>query len=141
MATIPGPMSGDGYNLYCHVPVDDTHHWRYDIVFRRSAPMEEKDIARNQEIFDELTPDYRPKRNQANRYLQDREAMKGWSFSGMGRIFNVHDAAIVEGCGEIIDRSQGIPRPQRQGDHRRAPPSAAGDPRRRRRKRRAERHP
>jgi phthalate 4,5-dioxygenase oxygenase subunit len=39
MATIPGPMSGDGYNLYCHVPIDDTHHWRYDIVFRRSAPM------------------------------------------------------------------------------------------------------
>ena len=45
MATIPGPMSGDGYNLYCHVPIDDTHHWRYDIVFRRSAPMEAKDIA------------------------------------------------------------------------------------------------
>ena len=55
-ATIPGPMSGDGYNLYWHVPIDDTHHWRYDIVFRRSAPMEEKDIQRNQEILDELTP-------------------------------------------------------------------------------------
>ena len=26
-------MSGDGYNLYWHVPIDDTHHWRYDIVF------------------------------------------------------------------------------------------------------------
>ena len=64
-ATIPGPMSGDGYNLYWHVPIDDTHHWRYDIVFRRSAPMEEKDIQRNQEILDELTPDYRPKRNKA----------------------------------------------------------------------------
>ena len=99
IATIPGPMSGDGYNLYCHVPIDDTHHWRYDFVFRRSAPMEEKDIRRNQEILDELTPDYRPKRNKANRYLQDRESMKSWSFSGMGRIFNVQDTAIVEGCG------------------------------------------
>jgi hypothetical protein len=106
MATIPGPMSGDGYNLYCHVPIDDTHHWRYDIVFRRSAPMEEKDIRRNQEILNELTPDHRPKRNKANRYLQDRESMKSWSFSGMGRIFNVQDTAIVEGCGEIADRSQ-----------------------------------
>jgi hypothetical protein len=106
MATIPGPMSGDGYNLYCHVPIDDTHHWRYDIVFRRSAPMEEKDIRRNQEILDELTRDYRPKRNKANRYLQERESMKSWSFSGMGRIFNVQDTAIVEGCGEIVDRSQ-----------------------------------
>jgi hypothetical protein len=32
IATIPGPMSGDGYNLYWHVPIDDTHHWRYDVV-------------------------------------------------------------------------------------------------------------
>ena len=77
-------MSGDGYNLYWHVPIDDTHHWRYDIVFRRSAPMEEKDIRRNQEILDELNQDYRPKRNKANRYLQDRESMKTWSFAGMG---------------------------------------------------------
>ena len=84
MATIPGPMSGDGYNLYWHVPIDDTHHWRYDIVFRRSAPMEEKDIRRNQEILDELDSDYRPKRNKANRYLQDRESMKTLEFSGHG---------------------------------------------------------
>ena len=105
-ATIPGPMSGDGYNLYWHVPIDDTHHWRYDIVFRRSAPMEEKDIQRNQEILDELGPDYRPLRNKANRYMQDRESMKTWSFSGMGRIFNVQDTAIVEGSGPIVDRTR-----------------------------------
>jgi phthalate 4,5-dioxygenase len=82
------------------------HHWRYDIVFRRSAPMDEKDIQRNQEILDELTADYKPTRNKANRYLQDRESMKSWSFSGMGRIFNVQDTAIVEGCGPIADRTQ-----------------------------------
>jgi hypothetical protein len=105
-ATIPGPMSGDGYNLYWHVPIDDTHHWRYDIVFRRSAPMEQKDIERNKEILDELTANYRPKRNKANRYLQDREAMKTWSFSGMGRIFNVQDTAIVEASGSIVDRTR-----------------------------------
>jgi hypothetical protein len=99
-------MSGDGYNLYWHVPVDDTHHWRYDIVFRRSAPMEQKDIERNNEILEELTADYRPKRNKANRYLQDRESMKTWSFSGMGRIFNVQDTAIVEGSGPIVDRTR-----------------------------------
>src|SRR6185295_7629467 len=72
----------------------------------RSAPMEQKDIERNKEILDELTVDYRPKRNKANRYLQDREAMKTWSFSGMGRIFNVQDTAIVEGSGAIVDRSR-----------------------------------
>src|SRR5581483_11939548 len=86
--------------------LDDTHHWRYDMVFRRSAPMEEKDIVRNQEILDELDADYRPKRNKANRYLQDRESMKTWSFSGMGRIFNVQDSAIVEGSGPIVDRTR-----------------------------------
>jgi phenylpropionate dioxygenase-like ring-hydroxylating dioxygenase large terminal subunit len=106
MATIPGPMSGDGYNLYIHAPIDDTHHWRYDIVFRRSAPMEQKDIERNQEILDELDERYRPKRTKVNRYLQDRESMKTWSFSGMGRIFNVQDTAIVEGCGPIVDRTK-----------------------------------
>ncbi len=83
-AAIPEPISGDGYNLYWHLPIDDTHHWRYDIVFRRSTPMEAKDIRRNQEILDQRRPSYRPKRNKANRYLQDREAMKSWSFSGMG---------------------------------------------------------
>ena len=105
-ATIPGPMSGDGYNMYWHVPIDDMHHWRYDMVFRRSAPMEQKDIDRNNEILDELTLDYRPKRNKANRYMQDRESMKTWSFSGMGRIFNVQDTAIVEASGPIIDRTR-----------------------------------
>jgi phthalate 4,5-dioxygenase oxygenase subunit len=114
-ATIPGPMSGDGYNLYWHVPIDDTHHWRYDFVFRRSAPMEQRDIERDREILDELGPDYRPKRNKSNRYLQDREAMKTWSFSGMGRIFNVHDVAIVEGCGEIVDRSKEFLGPSDKG--------------------------
>ena len=68
--------------------------------------MEEKDIVRNQEIIDELNSDYRPKRNKANRYLQDRESMKTWSFSGMGRIFNVQDTAIVESSGPIIDRTR-----------------------------------
>jgi phthalate 4,5-dioxygenase oxygenase subunit len=106
LATIPGPMSGDGYNLYWHVPIDDTRHWRYDIVFRRSAPLDENDIRRNQEIINELTPDYKPIRNKSNRYLQDRESMKSWSFSGMGRIFNVQDSAIVEGCGPVVDRTQ-----------------------------------
>ena len=79
----PGPMSGDGYNLYWHVPIDDTHHWRYDFVFRRSAPMEPRDIERDREILDELGPDYRPNRNKANR-LSDREAMKTWSFWAWG---------------------------------------------------------
>ncbi len=74
--------------------------------FAAARPWNKRDIERDREILDELGPGYRPKRNKSNRYLQDREAMKTWSFSGMGRIFNVHDVAIVEGCGEIVDRSK-----------------------------------
>ena len=55
-ATIPRPMSGDGYNLYWHVPIDDTRHWRYDFVFRRSAPMEQRDIERDREILEASAP-------------------------------------------------------------------------------------
>ena len=106
MATIVGPMSGDGYNLYIHVPIDDDHHWRYDVTFRRSAPLDETDWKRFREIRAELTEDYRPIRNQRNRYLQDREAMRSWSYAGMGRIFNVQDMAIVEGQGPVVNRTE-----------------------------------
>ena len=83
------------------------------------------------------TPATGPNATRAIATCRTAKSMKSWSFSGMGRIFNVHDAAIVEGCGEIVDRSQGILRPERQSHHRRAPPALAGDPRRRSRQRSA----
>ena len=74
-------MSGDGYNLYIHVPIDDAHHWRYDITFRRSAPLDETDRQRFRKIRAELDEGHRPIRNRENRYLQDRGAMRSWSRS------------------------------------------------------------
>jgi hypothetical protein len=92
--------------MFWHVPIDDTRHWRYEIMFRRSAPLDDKDWKRIREIRAEVDEGYFPIRNKANNYLQDREAMKSWSFSGMGRIFNVQDVAIVEGSGTILDRTK-----------------------------------
>ena len=106
ICTVVGPMGGDGYYMFWHVPIDDTHHWRYEIMFRRSAPLDDKDWKRIHEIRAEVGEDYKSIRNKANGYLQDREAMKTWSFSGMGRIFNVQDVAIVEGSGTILDRTK-----------------------------------
>ncbi len=130
-ATIPGPMSGDGYNLYWHVPIDDTHHWRYDIVFRRSAPMEEKDIREKPG---------NPRRADAR---LPAETQQGQPLSAGPRIDEdvelLRDGTDLQRAGYRHRRRQrpdrrphpGIPRPQRQSDYRRAPPSLACDPRRR----------
>ena len=86
-------------------------------MFRRSAPLDDKDWKRIHEIRAEVGEDYKSIRNKANGYLQDREAMKTWSFSGMGRIFNVQDVAIVEGSGTNPGSNQRIPWQQRQSAH------------------------
>jgi hypothetical protein len=55
---------------------------------------------------DELTADYRMKRNKSNRYLQDRGSMKTKSFSGIGQAFQAQDACVIEGAGAIQDRTR-----------------------------------
>jgi hypothetical protein len=56
--------------------------------FAAATPMEEKDIRRNQEILDELTPDHKPKRNKTNRYLQDPRIDEELEFLGHGAEFS-----------------------------------------------------
>lgn len=55
---------------------------------------------------DEVTTDYRMVRNRGNRYLQDRQSMKIWSYNGLGRNFLPHDTCATEGAGPIQDRTQ-----------------------------------
>lgn len=97
-----GEGSG-GYSVNWHVPIDDTHHWKYTFMFRRSRPLEREMVARGRAG---VTPDYHMTRNKANRYLQDREEMKNGSFLGMGMAFQVHDTCATEGAGTIQDRTQ-----------------------------------
>ena len=97
-------VAGDaeGYSVNWHVPIDDTHHWRYGIRFNRYTPMEP-----NARRYDpaEFTPDRHLVRGPHNRYLQDRDSMKAWSFIGLGRNFVVHDSWATEGAGSVQDRT------------------------------------
>jgi phthalate 4,5-dioxygenase len=95
---------GAGYSIHWHVPIDDTHHWRYEITFARSAPLDKE--ALRAEIAAELTPDRRLVRNAANRYGQDRAAMQDENYTGMGLYFPAHDAFATESQGPIQDRTR-----------------------------------
>jgi hypothetical protein len=97
---------GDGYSVHWHVPIDDTHHWKYIFMFSRSKTLDEE--LRNKNRV-ELTPDYRPTRNADNRYQQDRESMKTQTFTGMGFNFQAHDAFATESQGPVQDRTNEHP--------------------------------
>jgi phthalate 4,5-dioxygenase len=101
-AGVVGPRGAEDYNVNWHVPIDDEHHWRYGIAFRRAEPLP-KDEMRDADAT--IARDYRLLRNQANRFLQDREEMKTRTFSGMGTDFVAHDAWVTEGEGPIYDRT------------------------------------
>ena len=53
-----------------------------------------------------MTPDYKPLRNKSNRYLQNRDSMSNESFTGIGFVFQAHDLCVVEGAGQIQDRTR-----------------------------------
>jgi hypothetical protein len=98
-----GPVPpGDGYLMNWHVPIDDTHHWRYSMAFRRSAPLDPRHAVERASV---TTADYRFKRNLSNRYLQDREEQRADTYAGLGAIFVVGDSYATETAGPIQDRT------------------------------------
>ena len=92
----------DGYQTLWHVPIDDTHHWRYMIWFSRASANPARYFTRSASI----TPDYRMVRNKGNRYLQDRGSMESLAYSGLGTDFLPHDTCVTEGAGPIHDRTR-----------------------------------
>jgi phthalate 4,5-dioxygenase oxygenase subunit len=104
LSAVPGETQGGGYLVNWHVPIDDEHHWKFMIVFSREAPLDKEKFS--QRYAAEIDTDYRPRRNLANRYLQDRNEMKSGTFSGMGGFFAEHDLFATESMGAIYDRSQ-----------------------------------
>ena len=102
-SSFPGQTAPDGYSVNWHVPIDDASHWKYVIVFNRKRPLDKESVRRDR---NELTSDYRMKRNRLNRYMQDRETMKAQWFSGMGYHFQAQDACVNEGAGAIQDRTK-----------------------------------
>jgi phenylpropionate dioxygenase-like ring-hydroxylating dioxygenase large terminal subunit len=102
LSAFPGQTGGEGYSVNWHVPVDDTHHWKYTFVYSSKSPLQKDVVSRERS---ELTSDYRLVRNEANRYLQDRAAMKTHTYAGMGSGFQAHDAFATTSQGPVQDRT------------------------------------
>jgi phenylpropionate dioxygenase-like ring-hydroxylating dioxygenase large terminal subunit len=103
LSAFGGSTVGDGYAVHWHVPIDDTHHWKYIFMFARSRPLD-ADLRHKSRV--ELTANYRMTRNSANRYQQDRESMKTKTFTGMGLNFQAHDAFATESQGPVQNRTE-----------------------------------
>jgi phenylpropionate dioxygenase-like ring-hydroxylating dioxygenase large terminal subunit len=97
--------AGMGYLVNWHVPIDDVSHWKYMFLFKRNEPLDKEMVLRERFTF-EMTPDYKSKLNQSNRYYQNRDAMKAESYSGTGYNFQLHDLLITESQGAVQDRTR-----------------------------------
>ncbi len=103
ISTFPGSSEADGYQAHWHVPVDDTHHWKYIFNFKRSGPVDKEGLAKR--TIGEVESKYHLKRKAENRYLQDRTSMNR-SFTGIGTFdFQSQDAFATETQGPIQDRT------------------------------------
>jgi phthalate 4,5-dioxygenase len=100
---LPNLSPTPGGQTNWHVPIDDTHHWKYTFIFSNDCPIDRDEILRGRA---DVTPDYRPMHNRANRYHQDRASMRNGSYSGMGTNFQVQDLFATEGAGPIQDRTK-----------------------------------
>ena len=98
------PMGPGGASLVWQVPIDDTHHWRFEYTFHSKRRVDKEYIAKICDA-EKLAGDF-PKRNATNRYLQDRAEMQASTYSGLGRCVPVHDVMIIESQGEIHDHSK-----------------------------------
>ena len=108
--TFPGTFRGwCGYGVNWHVPIDDTHHWKFTFEFRRDEPIDKEKI-RNSRAG--MTPDYRALIGKENRYRQDRDLMVQESYTGIGKTtaghynFQVQDLWATEGQGLVQDRTE-----------------------------------
>jgi nitrite reductase/ring-hydroxylating ferredoxin subunit len=79
----------NGYTVHWHVPIDDTHHWRYVTTFKRDGELSDEDAVRN---------GIEPAEGYRLTNLWDREAMQ--------RSFVVFSTAMAVSQGPIFDRTQ-----------------------------------
>jgi hypothetical protein len=92
----------EGYTIHSHVPVDDAHAMRFNILFRRNRPVSDEE----KRLENDIGPGHIKVRNIRNNYLQDREEQKRETFTGMGKHFLIHDSCATESMGPISDRSK-----------------------------------
>ena len=92
-----------GYSMMFHVPIDDVTHWRYEFKFHRYAELPRDHW--NAEADKERLEGDRMRRNEENRYEQDRSSMDR-TYLGMGTQFAIHDLWVTKSQGAIHDQSQ-----------------------------------
>ena len=98
MTVIPGG------NINWHVPIDDTHHWKYVITFSREKALDRETATMRSSQW-APAPDYRPMVSKANRYGQDRSLMKDRVYCGIDYPNPIQDLCVVEGAGLVQDRT------------------------------------
>ena len=100
-----GGGRGNGYSINWHVPIDDTHHWKYTFQYRADQTLDKQAMRAGRTP---LLADFHPVPNKSNRYLQDRDVMQveDGFYSGIsGSSFQAQDLCVTEGR-PIQDRSQ-----------------------------------
>jgi hypothetical protein len=102
LAAFGGSTVGEGYSVHWHVPIDDTSHWKYVLMFSREKALPPELVNKSRA---ELDANFRLTRTGVNRYQQDRKSMKTKTFTGMGYNFQAHDAFATESQGAIQDRT------------------------------------
>lgn len=101
----PGVLAQpDGYQVEWRVPIDDTTHWKYILIYKPSGLPDRERI--RQYTLADIGPDYRPTRTAANRYRQDRTEMATRTAAGFGYSFQIQDTWAAESQGRIFDRSK-----------------------------------
>jgi phthalate 4,5-dioxygenase oxygenase subunit len=92
----------EGYTIHAHVPVDDEHSLRFNILYRRNRPVLEAE----KRLDEEFTATFAKVRNIRNDYLIDRDEQKRETFIGLGKSFVIHDSCATESMGPRYDRSR-----------------------------------
>jgi len=99
------PMSETMTITQWHVPVDDEHSYWYAMFTSFSEPVDHE-LMRSQRLKLYELPEYKPRKNQANRYGFDATEQRVSTYTGLGMDINVHDQWAVESPGPVFDRTR-----------------------------------
>jgi phenylpropionate dioxygenase-like ring-hydroxylating dioxygenase large terminal subunit len=107
-SSYPPGVYGQNRIWDCWVPRDDESCWAWDVSYHETRALDPTEVEGLREIrgynaFDPKT--FRKYGNRENLWLQDREAMKTVSWTGIRGIF-AQDNAVQEGMGAIVDRTR-----------------------------------
>lgn len=98
------PFSSTTNIIQWHVPIDDTNHYWYMLMYDFADPTDKQTLRAQRQDSSE-GPEYRPVRNRHNDWGFDIEEQLSLTYTGMGLDINVHDQWAVESGGAIQDRT------------------------------------